>query len=362
LALKRTRQWQCTKSLIWALLSFAALQTAFAIAVDRWWPTLRHPEFGRKLAMLEAQASEHRGAPLLLALGTSRTAFGFCASGDGLSEAWQFNFGLTGIGPVQELVCLDQVLRIGIRPSRLLIEVHPAFLHQTADWCETKAVDVRKLDRHGLEIMCRYAFEPYELALRWARSRLAPCYSLRVAILARVAPDWLDEVATRDERMLVETDVYGWSRFPVRPADEADRRRLGRWCADLYTGPLTDFQVTDGPRRAIAEMLAICRRERIDAAVVLMPEGKMFRKRYPDKALARLDAYLAELHQDSLVRVFDCRRWCDDVQFCDGQHLLPEGALAFTNRLHTDLLAPWLAEVARPATELARRPGSPARQ
>lgn len=349
-------------ALVWGLLSFAGLQAAFAVMTDRWWPALRHPEFGRKLTLLEAQAARHRGQPLLLALGTSRTAFGFCASPDLSREVWQFNFGLTGIGPVQELVCLEQLLHAGVRPARLLIEIHPAFLHQTPQWCESRAVDVRKLDRRGLEVMCRYAFDPGELALRWARSRLSPWYSHRVALLRRIAPAWLDEASLRDERMLVETDACGWSRFPVRPVDDADRRRMGQWCADLYTGALADFEVTDLPRRAIAGMLELCRREQIDAVVLLMPEGKLFRQRYAAGALTRLDAYLQELRGAFGVRVFDCRRWCDDIQFCDGQHLLPEGAEAFTARLQDELLAPWLAEVRRPAAALAERPRNSARK
>ncbi|HQU43534.1 MAG TPA: hypothetical protein PK867_12030 [Pirellulales bacterium] len=335
---------------------FAALQAAFALVTDRWWPALRHPEYGRKLALLKAQQTAHSGQPLLLALGTSRMAFGFCAAGSENSDAaWQFNFGLTGIGPVQELVCLHRLLWAGVQPAQLLIEIHPAFLHQTCDWCESRAIDVRKLDWHDLSVVRRHAFEPRELASRWIVSRLSPWYSYRLELLRRVAPGWVDEAHLRDEQMLGQTDASGWSRFPLRPADDAERQRVGRWCADLYTRPLTDFEVSDVARRAIAEMLEVCRRRQIDAALVLMPEGELFRGRYPSLALPRIDAYLAEVRRAFDVRVFDCRRWCLDEQFCDGQHLLPEGAEAFTARLRGDLLAPWLAELRRPAAELAER-------
>ncbi|MGH8165392.1 MAG: hypothetical protein ACREP1_13770, partial [Rhodanobacteraceae bacterium] len=211
----------------------------------------------------------------MLALGTSRTAFGFRAQRSAASDGptWQFNFGLTGIGPVQDLIGLHLILAEGVRPTHLLIEIHPAFLHQTADWCEARAVDVRKLDWRDLTVLSRYAFAPRSLALRWIASRLSPWHSYRVELLRRLAPAWLEEASRRDARMLVETDDSGWSRFPLRPADDAERQRVGKWCADLYTGALTRFEVTGVPLLAIDEMLAICRREQIEAALVLMPEG-----------------------------------------------------------------------------------------
>ena len=343
--------------LAWAVLFHIVLQTAFAVATDRWWPALRHPEYGRKLALLHEQVSAHGERPLLLALGTSRMAFGYCAdSSDAAAAAWQFNFGLTGIGPIQELVCLHRLLDAGVRPAQLLIEIHPAFLHQTPDWCESLAVDVRKLDWRDFSVVRRFAFEPLDLTWRWIGSRLSPWYSHRVDLLRRIAPGWVDRAHLRDEQMLVETDAAGWSRFPLRPADEAERQRVGRWCADLYTRPLTDFAVTDVARRAIAEMLEYCHRLEIDAALVLLPEGELFRSRYSPQALAAIDYYLAEVRNASEVRVFDCRRWCSDELFCDGQHLLPEGAHVFTARLAGEFLSPWLAEIERPAAELAERP------
>lgn len=343
--------------LAWGFLFFVALQAAFARLTDHWWPTLRQPEYGRKLALLREQLNVHGDQPLLLALGTSRMAFGYCAgSPEGSDTAWQFNFGLTGIGPVQELVCLHRLLATGIRPAELLIEIHPAFLHQTPDWCESRAVDVRKLDWQDFSVLRRFAFEPHDLAWRWISSRLSPWHSHRIDLLRRIAPGWVDDAHLRDEQMLVETNGYGWSRFPLRPDDAADRQRVEKWCADLYTRPLTDFAVTDMPRRAVAEMLELCRREQIDAALVLMPEGELFRSRYSQTALAAVDGYLAEAKLAFGVRVFDCRGWCADELFCDGQHLLPEGARVFSERLQGESLAPWLAELDRPAAQIAERP------
>lgn len=344
--------------LVWGLVSFALAQAACGVVVDRWCPEIRHPEYGRKLALLSRQATAHQGQPLFLALGTSRTVFGFCASADEDAAAWQFNFGLTGVGPVQQLICFRRLLAAGVRPEQVLIELHPAFLHQTPDWCEARAVDVRKLNWRDFVVMRRHAFEPHDLTWRWLMSCLSPWYSYRVELLARSAPSWLDEASRRDERMLVATDDCGWSRYPVRPANEHERRRLGRLCAELYSQPLHEFEISEAPRRAIGELLDLCGNERIAAALVLMPEGKPFRQRYAQTALTRLDEYLTELRRKYSIEVFDCRRWCDDEMFCDGQHLLPEGAREFTARLRREGLRPWLAAMGKANSELAARPNA----
>lgn len=342
----------------WGLLAFATLQAVCGHAVDGRRAEIRHPEYGRKLALLKSQATDHAGKPLLLAMGTSRTVFGFCASAEKGEPAWQFNFGLTGVGPVQQLVCFRRLLDSGVRPAQLLFEIHPAFLNQTRQWCEARAVDVRKLNWRDFIVMRRYAYEPRSLTWRWLMSRLSPWYTHRAEILWHIAPSWFNEASRPDERMLAETDACGWSRFPVRPADTAERRRLERLCADLYSQPMHDFEVSDVPRRAIDELLDICREERIAVALVLMPEGAQFRERYTEAAMTQLHEYLVELQSDYPIEVFDCRAWCADEQLCDGQHLLPEGAQAFTARLQGQRLVPWLAAVGRANAELAQQPST----
>jgi len=336
------------------LVMFAALQVGLGQAIDRWAPELRDAEYGRKLALLRAAQAAHGDRPLLLVLGTSRTAFGFrpAASVEEATRgpAWQFNFGITGTGPLQELMYLRRLLDAGIRPRRLLIEIHPPLLHQTPDWCETKNVDVRRLDWRDVRVLARCAFEPCKLWVKWLPTSLAPWHTHRVAILRRFAPRWPDaESRSRDETFLRDTAADGWARFPFRASDEEERRRVTTKTVGLYAPMLDDFQVTEGPRRALAETLGLCRRERIETALFLMPEGSLFRERYPLEARTRLDGYLAELRREYGVALFDASAWCADRQFFDGQHLLPEGADSFTARFEHDAVEPWLSHDSIPA-------------
>jgi hypothetical protein len=349
------------RALLWGLSWFISLQVLFGIAADYWLPGLRYPEYGRKLDMLTRLRAEKGRQPSLLALGTSRVVFGFRPAIDALgnrdADAWQFNFALTGQGPVQELICLHRLLATGFRPSRLLIEIHPALLHQAHPYMEPGLTDLGRLNWSDVSVLARYATDPRQVYINWIRSRIAPWHTHRRHVLGRVAPSMLTELQRTDLNLTRETDARGWSRFPVRPTDDENRRVMEKWSVGLYTEYFRGFEVSDAPRGAVEEMLCLCRREHIEPALLLMPECELFRKGYPHSAESVLNQWLNDVHDKCGIAVFDCRNWCTDDQFCDGHHMLPEGAEHFSARLELSLLQPWVAQsTARWAAEVARTP------
>lgn len=340
----------------WAIAVYVALQFLLTLATDVWRPELRHPEYGRKLVLLKSRVQAHRGAPDVLALGTSRTAFGIRPIDRG--RDWEFNFGLTGIGPLQQLACLRRLLDEGVRPGRLLIEIHPPLMHQTPEWNELRRINLARLGWTDLHVLIDYSHAPADLCRRWLISRLGASYTHRAELVRRCLPDWLAEDRRREAVRLDEINPSGWQPVPARPSDEADRRRMNAWSAGLYAGAWQEFEISEFPRRAIDEMLDLCRRERIEAALLLLPEGGEFRGHYPAAAWDRLHEYLAEVSRLHGVSVFDCGQWCPDRLICDGQHLLPEGAAAFSVRLETDILRRWRSRGTWPATIAGRAVGA----
>lgn len=326
-------------ALCWAIALYLAAQLALTLATDFWCPAVRHPEYGRKLALLKAHLPTHARSPDLLALGTSRTAFGFRPIDDG--RVWEFNFGLTGIGPLQQLACLRRLLDEGIHPARLLIEIHPPLMHQTPEWNELVRIDVARLGWTDLNRLIGYSRAPGDLCGRWFISRVGASYTHRAELVRRFLPDWLDEDRRREAVRLDQISTGGWQPVPARPADEAERRRMNAWSAGLYTVAWNEFAISEFPRRAINDMLDLCGREGIEAALLLLPEGEEFRGHYPAAAWDRLHEYLATVSRSRGVPVFDCGGWCADTLICDGQHLLPEGAAAFSTRLESEVLRRW---------------------
>ena len=59
-----------------AAIAFTALNLLTWFVADCVDPGLREPQYGRKLAVLKEQLAQFAGRPLVLFLGTSRTAYG----------------------------------------------------------------------------------------------------------------------------------------------------------------------------------------------------------------------------------------------------------------------------------------------
>jgi hypothetical protein len=93
-------------------------------------------------------------------------------------------------------------------------------------------------------------------------------------------------------------------------------------------------------------LLDLCRREKVPAALVLMPESSELRGWYSDEAKAAVRGLLDELRRDYGVEVIDANCWLADEDFEDGQHAVLHGADVFTCRLTWEL--PGLLAQSRP--------------
>jgi len=348
----------------WGIVAFATLQAGFSWIIDRWEPGLRDPEYGRKRSLLRARIAEHPDRPLVLALGTSRTAYGLrpgTVSGV-TTEGTQplvFNFGVLGGGPLYELVYLNRLLDEGIRPTTVLIEVHPPLLHDVPDLSFVLAPVVERCDARDLAVLRRFTAGPVVLYAKWLRLRLVTCHRYRYVLISRAAPRWVTEAPPPDVQGLTKTDQLGWVPYPWDAPDDALRRERSLQTVAAYECAIRDYAVSDAPDRALREMLDVCRRRQIDAALVIMPEESEYRRTFARRTHARAETYLDALCGEYDVPLFDAREWCDDTDFGDAQHLLREGADRFSAMFTGDRLHPWLtANRNGPAASVARRPGS----
>ena len=151
--------------MIWGLVFFAGLQLALVVCVDQWQPVLRDAQFGRKLALLEAARAEHPTRPLLLMLGSSRTAVGFRPDETRATHgkpATAFNFGLPAAGPLKQRQCLESLLGRGLRPDLLLVEVMPPLFNEAGPdrFCEENWLDVPGLAAADVLLLQSYFSHP----------------------------------------------------------------------------------------------------------------------------------------------------------------------------------------------------------
>jgi hypothetical protein len=327
--------------LVWTLLFYLGFQVALTAITDHWLPVLRDPEYGHKLARLQTRLGERPGRELIVILGSSRSGYGFRPD---VVSAWPsltgeppivFNFAMTGSGPIMELLCLRRLLRAGIHPDRLFIEVLPPSLHQEGAWAEMAWLNINRLGWRDLQLVRRYSASPEKLWFDWCRSQSTPWFTQRFCIMSRYAAGWCPWETRQD--IWLGLDRSGWMVYPHTILDAAEHRRAVEFARRQYALPLDHFRITAVADRALRELLSVCRHQGIAATLVLMPEGTEFQSWYAPEARAQIDHYLPSVSREYDVPLVDARCWLPDNAFFDSHHLHPDGATAFTQRFAREM-------------------------
>ncbi len=331
-------------ALAWGLALFACVQIGVHILL---WtdPELGEREYGRKLSYLRATLAENPGSPLILMLGSSRMATAFCPDllprlpAIGGRTPIAFNFALVGTGPEMSHLVLHRLLAAGIRPTWVLVEYWPPFWSsdRTVEKYRTQ-MNLGRLDVQGVRLLAGYLWRPEVLYSEWIEAQVAPSYAHRSALLSRFGRAWVVEKAGADHTIR-SLDRRGWWSPRTTTDADYDRAVLARMLAH-YTPILAKFETRERPDRALRATLDLCHREQIEATVVFLPEGDLFRKCYPPEALTKIDVYLDRLRRDYGVAVIDARDWVAEAAFMDSHHLFPEGAARFTARLGAAMTSP----------------------
>jgi len=336
-------------ALLWGAVAFLAGQLALAAAIEWRLPQMRDPNYGRKeQRLLQRLGESPPPARAVVMLGSSRTMYGLrgqdaerALAGPG-GAPLVYNFGLPGAGPLTELIVLRRLLRQGVRPDLLLVEVLAPVLAG-----QVRLNEVAQLEREpgrlwhaDLPLAERYAPEA-PLRDRWWAAEAVPCHSHRLAIVSVLSPDLLPLEQRLDG--FQDIDDSGWTALPhVKREDERRRSATDRARAE-YAHYLTGFRLGGPNPPALRELLDLCRHEGIPAVLVLMPEGGEFRDWYEPPAWAEVEGFLAQLRRDYGVDVVSARDWLSDEEFADLHHQFPEGAARFTERLTREVIAPRLA-------------------
>jgi hypothetical protein len=330
-------------ALRWSALFFAGWQVILTVWLECCLTGPQDGEHSTRLACLHARLEETPDRSLMLMVGSSRTMNGIQAERLGQSLRWRgrpvtaFNFGIPWAGPIRQLYYLRQLLAEGVRPDVLLVEVWPPLLNEPGPNRLSEEGGFNVASLRGIDVV---SFQPYhsspvELWRRWFSSRLLPCWVLRQSVRTQLGNGQLPLPAYAVP--MIEGDRFGWrpidgSRIPA----EERERRTERACKD-YSRGFRDFRIGPGSRRALTELLELCRRERIRVVLMLLPEGTVFRDLDPGDVWAEVRDWLAKLRQEHGADLIDAREWVADEHFLDAHHLLPEGATIFSARLVGEL-------------------------
>jgi len=341
LAVARSRRLRgCgRKVMLWVLFWYVAFQMVPTFLKDRWHRIGPYYELN-KWPALERLVAEEPNRPLLVMVGSSRTAWAFQASAlDGMPDSdgrpmLVYNFGVPSTGPCFQLFCLRDMLAKGIRPRFLLIEFLPALLCEARRGVlsEDSMLEFESLSLHRMWQWIPYLHRPKKWVNLWLEARIAPCYTFRNHLLGELKALATGQPMPKHGPF----DNRGWHiALPmIEPLVHENALRAAR---AGYGPGLMKFRLGKTQYRAIRELLDLCRREKIPAALVLMPEDSNFRSWYSPEAKTAIRNLLDELKQTYGVEVIDAQCWLPDYDFEDGHHALLDGALIFTRRIRSEL-------------------------
>lgn len=333
--MKRQRHGrQARLAILIGLTVFAGLQVGAALVIEHWLPVLRDPYYGNKVNRLRRRLEQAPAdSQCLVVLGSSRVLHGF--KWDVLEEAVgpekpmvAFNFGIPGAGPMTQYLTLQRLLADGVRPDRVLIEVLPVMLDKRED-TRKEWVPADWLSRRDLTIMRQAGLPTERLQQEYRTWWAVPTYTHRFVILAGVFPGLVS--AKLGIMAGFQCDAGGYHPIMDAPAEARQRRFDSE--SSLYRPRLQDLRLGSAHCHALTLLLELCRREGIEADLLLMPEARPFRDLYSSASEESIDELLRALRRRFGVRVIDARDWVTSGGFIDGHHLIDKGARHFSRRL-----------------------------
>jgi hypothetical protein len=336
------------KELAWYLAGFVAVQVGLAFALEWCWPMARDPEYTAKERLLLERLKEEPGRPLLLLMGSSRTALGINAARLNVSPDGPlvFNFGIPASGPMMELTCLERLLSAGVRPAMIVFEIMPLYLNQYGDrLLEERHLDSARLQGSEAAGLSSYCTHFDQWLLPWVGARLLPSYRHQAELRDAIG---LDVGTARYPSIdaLHGIDAYGWQP-QNRELTTEQRRHLIDLALRQYRNVAQPFQLGAKPVRAVRDLLTFCRSHDIPTAILVMPEGSEFRALYDDDAKRSLDLFYDRICREFDVPLIDARTWVDDDGFYDGHHLLLAGTERFLDRFQREAFPGLLARLRR---------------
>lgn len=338
------------------LAAFAVLWVGAAVVVEGRRPEVIDPSYyNRVRCFRQGLAADPAHTRTVVMLGTSRTYDGLRA--DLLSESLSgglgrpvsvTNLGIPGGCFLNDLLTWRRLRRDGVRPDLLLVEVMPGLftadspIQMTEEWMPSN-----RLSWFDLGVL-----EPYragtrpDLAREVALVGATTLYSRRYALLRAVTPRLVPACDEDGNPLTYEAGRTGPLPAEVTPAIRA---KAMAQAYESYAGWVANCH----PERceSVREVLADAREAGIPVALVVMPEGPVYRSWYGPETWPRVQTWIDQVSQEYGAEVINAREWIDEEEdFIDSHHLLPEGAARFSERLGREHLLPLLRRLPEPGS------------
>jgi len=324
--------------LAWTLVGLVGIQVVLNLFLELRHPEIYDPEYRDRLVLLQQRLRDEPDRPLLLLVGSSRMITDFRPetlpplkpSAD--EQALPFNFSHTGAGPLLTLMQVRRLIRLGIHPKWMVVEIVPSMLAESAHVRMANlalASDLPVLRRH---------VTPSSVYKRYLWERLQICNNHPDACLRSITPWTMNDAPEWDAAPL---EPLGGSMDPVNvEMTPAETRRRTDFVRDFFQEGLQQLRINETSAKAMRELLDLAHDEKIELVLLLAPESSEFRSWYSQESWTEVDNYCKAIASEHGVSLVNARDWLPDEGFSDGHHAIPAAAVEFTSRLGRDVLKP----------------------
>jgi hypothetical protein len=322
---------------VWAFVGIVAIWAGFVALTELRFPWWWDREYEVRRTLLNERIAEAPDRPLLAVLGSSRIGTAFCPSemppivdGEG-RPVMTFNYSHHGSGPRLNLMQLLRLLRDGVEPRWLVIELVPSHVRYEGITATLAAAD-------DLPVLLPF-MNKRKLLVEFGRLRLNAVYRNRTGFLRAFAPDFATKAGEGDDIFL---GPLGDDAILSRPGAHPENKKDDQYklIKSMYAYQMQDLQFDPQLVEATRALLQLCRDHQIATAILIAPEDSRFRSWYGPGVEERIEGFYAGLGNDFGIPIVDARRWCPDEDFLDPHHLMPDGARRFTLRLRNEMLEP----------------------
>lgn len=335
------------RALVWTLVLIATGQAMAWWLVSHARPELRDPEYTPLITGLKARALRSPGKPVVIILGSSRSAGAIRPSvlpalpGDPVV----FNCSTIASGPVRQLQVLRRLLDDGIRPDWLLVEVWSPYLVQRENYFEEGVLTRRDLRLSDWGMLSYFRDLRNVARKQILRNSFLPGVAYRGPILEHFAPDlvpacepeceWVDPQRRHRED--------GWFDPPgPQKGHPTGAVLLAIWRERMHAfcDPFVPHAQAD---RALRDLLGLAARHGAQTALFLAPDHSGLRGPVGMQDWEANRLYLHAVAREHSAPVIDTRDWAQDSDFSDCVHLASRAAPAYTKRFGREVLSALLA-------------------
>jgi hypothetical protein len=328
-----------------AIAAFVVGQLAFGYWIESSRRDLRDPIFEMRFQRFERLlAAQPQASRTVVFFGSSITESGVkadvvdrMAMEDLRESVVGYNIGIPSSGPLAQQLYLSRMLRRGVRPSLIVLELTPLKFEKGVQR-DIDRTPAHILERDDFDLVASHHKDVDSLRREWWESQLTPAYGHRLMILNRS----MQFVLPYSDRVDLgpDSDAHGWRAVPAPAPD--DHRSFVAHAKQMFLPRMGRFTQDEEAVAALEELTSLVAREKIPCVFFIAPAGPTFRACFDRDRLARMiDVFQAQANKYGFP-IVNAMDWCDEDSFYDSYHLNQNGASAFTERLVREAIVPAL--------------------